>query len=156
VPMIGIDGIDIAYDIIGDGQRPAVITPGGRFSKDTPGVRALAEKLAEGGLRVLIWDRPNCGESAVSFAGPSESRMNADVQAGLLRALRLSRALLVGGSRARGRSCAGRCSHRRFSSSPVSSRRPRPQPNRRTAASFTNRRRIALSASRPAAGRSVA
>jgi pimeloyl-ACP methyl ester carboxylesterase len=98
VPIIGIDGIDIAYDIIGDGLRPAVITPGGRFSKDTPGVRALAEKLAEGGLRVLIWDRPNCGESAVSFAGPSESRMNADVQAGLLRALRLSRALLVGGS----------------------------------------------------------
>jgi pimeloyl-ACP methyl ester carboxylesterase len=75
-----------------------MITPGGRFSKDTPGVRALAEKLAAGGLRVVIWDRPNCGESAVSFAGQTESRMNADVQAGLLRALRLGPALLIGGS----------------------------------------------------------
>jgi pimeloyl-ACP methyl ester carboxylesterase len=98
VPTIDIDGIDIAYDIVGNGRSTAAITPGGRFSKDTPGVRALAEKLAEGGLRVLIWDRPNCGESAISFAGETESRMNADVQAGLLRALGLGRVLLVGGS----------------------------------------------------------
>jgi pimeloyl-ACP methyl ester carboxylesterase len=98
VPTIDIDGIDIAYDIIGNGRRTAAITPGGRFSKDTPGVRALAEKLAEGGLRVLIWDRPNCGQSAISFAGETESRMNADVQAGLLQALGLGRVLLVGGS----------------------------------------------------------
>ena len=98
MPTIDINGIDIAYDILGTGRSTAVITPGGRFSKDTPGVRALAEKLAEGGLRVLIWDRPNCGESAISFAGETESRMNADVLAGLLRALGLEGVLLVGGS----------------------------------------------------------
>ena len=98
MPTIDIDGIDIAYDIVGNGRTTVAITPGGRFSKDTPGVRALAEKLAEGGLRVLIWDRPNCGASAISFAGQTESRMNADVQAGLLRALGLGRVQLVGGS----------------------------------------------------------
>ncbi|MGO8890875.1 MAG: hypothetical protein ACLQB1_14460 [Streptosporangiaceae bacterium] len=35
-----------------------MITPGGRFSKDSPGVRELAAALAERGNRVLIWDRP--------------------------------------------------------------------------------------------------
>ena len=95
---IDVGGIGIAYELIGDGKRTAVITPGGRFSKDTPGVRELAGKLAEGGLRVLIWDRPNCGESDLWFRGPSESLLNADALAGLLRALNLAPALLVGGS----------------------------------------------------------
>lgn len=98
MPRIDIDGIGIAYEIIGDGSRTAAITPGGRFSKDTPGVRQLAEKLAGGGFRVLIWDRPNCGESDISFAGPTESLMNADALAGLLRALDFTPALLIGGS----------------------------------------------------------
>lgn len=98
MPTVLVDDIEIAYDIIGKGKRSAIITPGGRFSKDTPGVRPLAEKLAEGGLRVLIWDRPNCGASAVSFEGQTESRMNADVLAGLLRTLDFSPALLIGGS----------------------------------------------------------
>jgi len=95
---IKIGGIGIAYDIIGDGKRTAVITPGGRFSKDTPGVRSLAEKLAEGGLRVLIWDRPNCGESDICFDAESESVLNAETLSGLLRALSLAPALLIGGS----------------------------------------------------------
>jgi pimeloyl-ACP methyl ester carboxylesterase len=80
------------------GKKTAVITPGGRFSKDTPGVRKLAHKLAEGGLRVLIWDRPNCGESDLCFRGKSESILNADTLAGLLRALELEPALIIGGS----------------------------------------------------------
>lgn len=95
---IEIGGVGIACEIVGDGARPAVITPGGRYSKDTPGVRELAEKLAAGGFRVLIWDRPNCGESDVHFAGPSESVQNADTLAGLIRALDFGPALLVGGS----------------------------------------------------------
>ena len=32
-----VNGLSIAYEVIGDG-RPWVITPGGRFSKDSPGV----------------------------------------------------------------------------------------------------------------------
>ena len=57
-----VDGLTLAYEVIGDG-RPWVITPGGRFTKDEPGVRELANALAAEGNRVLIWDRPNCGES---------------------------------------------------------------------------------------------
>jgi len=53
-----IDGVEIAYELIGEG-RPWAITPGGRFSKDVPGVRQLAEALAAHGNQVLIWDRPN-------------------------------------------------------------------------------------------------
>jgi pimeloyl-ACP methyl ester carboxylesterase len=98
VPKAVVDGIGIAYDIIGEGSRTAVITPGGRFSKDSPGVRELAQALAGKGLRVLIWDRPNCGESDLCFTGESESWMHADVLAGLLRTLKLSPALVIGGS----------------------------------------------------------
>ncbi len=54
MPKMDINGIGIAYDIIGSGDHAVAITPGGRFSKDTPGLRELAEKLAEGGLKVLI------------------------------------------------------------------------------------------------------
>lgn len=95
---IEVNGIAIAYDVIGNGPRSAALTPGGRFSKDTPGMRELAEKLAEGGFRVLIYDRPNCGESDVAFVGESESVQNADTLAGLLRALDFGPSLLFGGS----------------------------------------------------------
>ena len=98
MPTVTVDGIGLAYEIIGNGPRTAVITPGGRFSKDTPGVRALSDRLAEKGLRVLIWDRPNCGESDLCFAGESESLMHADALAGLLRTLDAAPALVVGGS----------------------------------------------------------
>ena len=59
--------------------------PRGQVQHDLPGVRELAVALAEQGNRVLIWDRPNCGSSDVSFTGPSESAMQADVLAGLPR-----------------------------------------------------------------------
>ena len=55
-----IDGVRIEFELIGEG-RPWVITPGGRFSKETPGVRQLAEELAGQGNQVLVWDRPNTG-----------------------------------------------------------------------------------------------
>src|SRR2546428_8171412 len=57
-----INGIGIDYELLGDaGAPPAVITPGGRFPRDTPGVPELAAELVKGGKRVLLWDRPNCG-----------------------------------------------------------------------------------------------
>jgi pimeloyl-ACP methyl ester carboxylesterase len=92
-----IDGTTIAYDVIGEGT-PWVITPGGRFSKDTPGVRELALALADHGQRVLVWDRPNTGESDVCFEGASESEMQADRLAGLLEHLGMAPAVVVGGS----------------------------------------------------------
>jgi pimeloyl-ACP methyl ester carboxylesterase len=97
MPVEQVNGLDIAYEVIGQGQ-PWVITPGGRFSKDAPGVRELARALAATGKQVLIWDRPNTGASEVCFDGDSESVMQADVLAGLLRALGLAPAVISGGS----------------------------------------------------------
>ncbi len=92
-----VEGLSIAYDIIGEGS-PWVLTPGGRFSKDTPGLHELAQELAAGGNRVLLWDRPNTGASQVCFTGDSESAMQADVLAGLLRRLDMAPAVVAGGS----------------------------------------------------------
>jgi pimeloyl-ACP methyl ester carboxylesterase len=94
-----IHGGQVVYDLLGppDGQ-PIVLTPGGRFSKDVPGLRPLADALAEGGLRVLLWDRPNCGASDVQFYGRSESHMRADTLAELLTRLDLAPAVIAGGS----------------------------------------------------------
>jgi pimeloyl-ACP methyl ester carboxylesterase len=93
-----IDGTQLSYELIGSGAEPWVITPGGRFSKDTPGVRELAARLAEHDRQVLIWDRPNTGASDVCFEGSSESAMQADCLAGLLRHLDLAPAVIFGGS----------------------------------------------------------
>ncbi|PLK26178.1 alpha/beta fold hydrolase [Novosphingobium sp. TH158] len=98
MPRADVNGASLAYEIIGNGSRAVAITPGGRFSKDTPGVRALAEELAQHDCRVLIHDRPNCGESEVLFTGESETRQNADALAGLLRATGLGPALIVAAS----------------------------------------------------------
>ena len=94
---VEIHGTLLCYELIGAGD-PWVVTPGGRFSKDTPGVRELAEQLAAHGKRVLIWDRPNTGASDVCFEGSSESAMQADRLAGLLRHLDLAPAVIFGGS----------------------------------------------------------
>jgi pimeloyl-ACP methyl ester carboxylesterase len=94
-----VDGLTLAYEVIGESQgRPWVITPGGRFTKESPGVPELANALAADGNRVLIWDRPNCGESDVCFTGDSESAMQADALAGLLTALDMAPAVIIGGS----------------------------------------------------------
>ena len=92
-----VNGLSIGYDVIGEG-RPWVLTPGGRDSKDTPGLRELATALADRGNRVLIWDRPNTGESDVCFEGESESAMQADAMAGLLTELDMAPAVIAGGS----------------------------------------------------------
>jgi pimeloyl-ACP methyl ester carboxylesterase len=98
---IEIDGTTIAYELVGEpgpAARPWVITPGGRFTKEAPGVRELADALAAHGQQVLVWDRPNTGASDICFTGESESEMQADRLAGLLRALDLAPAVIIGGS----------------------------------------------------------
>jgi pimeloyl-ACP methyl ester carboxylesterase len=75
-----------------------ILTPGGRYARDTPGVPQLAQALADGGKRVLLWDRPNCGGSDISFAGDSESVMHAETLVGLTQALGLDHFALAGGS----------------------------------------------------------
>jgi pimeloyl-ACP methyl ester carboxylesterase len=95
---VEIDGTTIAYELIGDAGPPWVLTPGGRFGKDTPGLRELGAALAAHGQRALIWDRPNAGASNVRFTGASESEMQADLLAGLLDTLALGPTVIAGGS----------------------------------------------------------
>jgi pimeloyl-ACP methyl ester carboxylesterase len=98
MPTATVDGVTMRYEIIGGTGPSWVATPGGRFSMDTPGVRELATALAAHDQRVLIWDRPNTGASDVCFTGASESEMQADALAGLVRTLDLAPAIIVGGS----------------------------------------------------------
>lgn len=98
MPFATVHGLSIGYDVIGDAGRPWVITPGGRFSRQVSGVPELAMALAHRGNRVVIWDRPNTGESDVCFEGSSESTMQADILAGLLTELDMVPAVVVGGS----------------------------------------------------------
>jgi pimeloyl-ACP methyl ester carboxylesterase len=93
-----VNGLTLGYEIIGEKGRPWIITPGGRFPKEDPGIRPLAEALAAAGNRVVIWDRPNCGESSVCFDGPTESEMQADYLAALLQHLDMAPAVVMGGS----------------------------------------------------------
>jgi pimeloyl-ACP methyl ester carboxylesterase len=96
---ISIDGIGIEYELLGQSGAPAVaLTPGGRFSKDSPGLHELGAALATGGKRVLLWDRPNCGASDICFDGPSESLLQARTLVGLIRALELGPTALAAGS----------------------------------------------------------
>lgn len=97
MPTAEIDETSIVYEVIGEGEC-WVLTPGGRFGKDTPGLRELARCLADGGKQVLLWDRPNTGASDVCFTGPSESVMQSDRLAGLLRKLDMAPAVIFGGS----------------------------------------------------------
>lgn len=97
MPIANVNGLNIAYEVHGEGD-PVAITPGGRFSMDTKGVRELAVALAEGGKKALIWDRPNTGASDICFDGDFESNMHADTLAELIRTLELGRATIIGGS----------------------------------------------------------
>src|SRR5690349_24939955 len=60
---IEINGGNVVYEILGKQGDVIALTPGGRFSKDIPGLKPLARALVKGGYRVLLWDRPNCGAS---------------------------------------------------------------------------------------------
>ena len=95
---IEINGGNVVYEILGKTGDLIVLTPGGRFSKDVPGLRPLAQALVKGGYRVLLWDRPNCGASDVQFYGKSESHMRAETLNGLLTALDAGPSILAGGS----------------------------------------------------------
>ncbi len=89
----------IVYELLGpDDGPPIVLTPGGRFGKDVPGLRPLAQALAAGGMRVLLWDRPGCGASDVQLWGETESHMRANVLTELLVELGLAPATVAGGS----------------------------------------------------------
>jgi 2-hydroxy-6-oxonona-2,4-dienedioate hydrolase len=99
VPSIEVNGGNVEYEFLGDEAAPVIVlTPGGRFSKDEPGVRSFASALAKGGLRVLLWDRPNTGRSDVQFYDQTESHMRAETLHGLLTGLDVAPCVIAGGS----------------------------------------------------------
>ena len=96
---ISISGLGIEYELLGRATNPVIVlTPGGRFSKDSTGLHELANELVAGGKRVLLWDRPNCGASDISFDAPSESELQATTLIGLLRELNVGPVTLAAGS----------------------------------------------------------
>jgi pimeloyl-ACP methyl ester carboxylesterase len=96
---IQISGLGIEYELVGPENGPPIaLTPGGRFAKDSPGLPELAQALAAGGHRVLLWDRPNCGASDISFDADSESALQARTLMELIHALELGPTALAAGS----------------------------------------------------------
>ena len=73
MPIASIRGVDINYEVLGERGPWVALQPGGR--RALGGVKSLAEKIAEAGNRVLIYDRRNCGASGVSFTGNSENEV---------------------------------------------------------------------------------
>lgn len=96
---IEINGGIVVYEFVGpDDGEVVVLTPGGRFGKDYGGLHELADALAAGGKRVLLWDRPNCGASDVQLYGRSESHMRAETVGTIVETLGLGPVVAAGGS----------------------------------------------------------
>jgi len=99
VDEIEVRGGVVVFEFVGpESGEVVVLTPGGRFSKDYGGVHELAYALADGGKRVLLWDRPNCGRSDVQLYGRTESHMRAETLGLLLQQLDVDRVVAAGGS----------------------------------------------------------
>lgn len=97
--QVEVKGGVVVYEFVGpDDGEVVVLTPGGRFSKDYGGVHELADALARGGKRVLLWDRPNCGRSDIQVYGQSESHMRAEILGLLLQKLGVEQVVAAGGS----------------------------------------------------------
>ena len=73
MPIASIRGVDINYQVLGERGPWVALQPGGR--RALAGVKSLADKIAEAGNRVLIYDRRNCGASGVAFEGNSENEV---------------------------------------------------------------------------------
>ena len=74
MPVATVRGVEINYQVLGERGPWVALQPGGR--RGLVGVKSLAEKIAEAGNRVLVYDRRNCGASAVSFDdGNSENEV---------------------------------------------------------------------------------
>src|ERR1700730_421406 len=67
MPQATIRGVEINYEVLGERGAWVAAQPGGR--RGLEGVKPLGQKLAEAGHRGLVYDRPNCGASGISFDG---------------------------------------------------------------------------------------
>lgn len=96
MPIASVRGIDINYEVLGERGPWVALQPGGR--RALGGVKPIAEKLAEAGNRVLVYDRRNCGASGVSFIGESENEVWAEDLRELLAQLDALPAFIGGSS----------------------------------------------------------
>ena len=96
MPIASIRGVDINYQVLGERGPWLALQPGGR--RALAGVRSLAEKIAEAGNRVLIYDRRNCGASGVAFEGNSENEVWVEDLHALLQQLDAAPAFIGGSS----------------------------------------------------------
>jgi pimeloyl-ACP methyl ester carboxylesterase len=69
MPVATVRGVDLNYQVLGERGPWVALQPGGR--RALAGVKSLGEKLAEGRLPVLVYDRRNCGAAGVWFDGGS-------------------------------------------------------------------------------------
>jgi 2-hydroxy-6-oxonona-2,4-dienedioate hydrolase len=93
--IVNLNGFDIRFELHGEGT-PIVYTPGGFWPLEQG--RAVAERLKPLGYKVLLWDRPNTGESGLLFQGENLLRIWADQLHELLHYTGLSPAFVSGGS----------------------------------------------------------
>lgn len=95
-----INGASLNYEILGRSGPWVALSPGGR--RAMAAVRTLADHIADGGYRVLIHDRRNCGASGVMLSGDAaEHEVWADDLHALLTqigALTATSPVFVGGS----------------------------------------------------------
>ena len=73
MPKVMVNGVRIEHELSGTGAHTVVITPGGRFSMDTPGIRELAQRLVEASARRgVLW---------LDLADPVPDQMPSDLEA---------------------------------------------------------------------------
>jgi pimeloyl-ACP methyl ester carboxylesterase len=97
MPVTTIRGVEINYQVLGEGGPWVALQPGGR--RGLVGVKSLGEKIAEAGHRVLVYDRRNCGASGISFdGGNSENEVWAEDLHELLLQLDAAPAFIGGSS----------------------------------------------------------
>jgi pimeloyl-ACP methyl ester carboxylesterase len=92
-----IRGATVAYEVLGNSGPWLAQSPGGRRPKEE--VKAMSQQIADGGFRVLIYDRRNCGASDVVLEGSeSEYEIWADDLYELLKQLNAVPAYISGAS----------------------------------------------------------
>jgi pimeloyl-ACP methyl ester carboxylesterase len=92
-----VRGATIVYEVLGTSGPWYALSPGGRRSKDE--VKSLAQRVADAGFRVLIYDRRNCGASDVVLEGEeSEYEIWADDLYELMKQLNALPAYIGGAS----------------------------------------------------------
>jgi len=96
MPVADIRGLNLHYEILGDRGPFVAIQPGGR--RGGAAVRSLAEKIAEAGYRVVVYDRRNTGASDVSIEGDSENEVWAEDLYALLKSIDALPAFIGGSS----------------------------------------------------------